>query len=286
MILAIYSLALLLINLPVVTALVNHAMQDVTASHLLLVPVVTATLMYQSRERIFAIRRPAWLGGSLVIAAGIGLMFAGRMAWRPADPVDALSVMVAALVVAWLGGFLLIYGAAAARAAMFPLAFLCFTIPLPTALLQMATHFLKSGSSAMVATLFTLTDTPFHRQAYTFTLPDLVIEVADECSGIRSSIALFLTGLLAGQTFLTSSWARVLALMAILPIAILKNGIRIASLCLLAMHVDPSFLTGQLHHDGGIAFFAMALGMLAPIFYGLRRLELTHASHPARYPPQ
>jgi len=45
----------------------------------------------------------------------------------------------------------------------------------------------------------------------------------------------------------------------------LKNGIRIVTLTLLAVHVDPSFLTGQLHHDGGVVFFALALVMLAPV---------------------
>jgi hypothetical protein len=34
---------------------------------------------------------------------------------------------------------------------------------------------------------------------------------------------------------------------------VLKNGIRIATLTLLAMYVDPSFLAGRLHHEGGLS---------------------------------
>ena len=60
----------------------------------------------------------------------------------------------------------------------------------------------------------------------------------------------------------------------ILPLAIIKNGIRIVSLSLLAEHVDAGYLTGQLHHEGGIVFFLLTLGILAPFFILLQRSEL------------
>ena len=57
------------------------------------------------------------------------------------------------------------------------------------------------------------------------------------------------------------------------PLTILKNGIRIVTLSLLAIHVDPGFLTGQLHHDGGVLFFLLTLAMMAPVLAWLRRSE-------------
>ena len=89
--------------------------------------------------------------------------------------------------------------------------------------------------------------------------PTVAIEIADECSGIRSSLALVMTVLLAGHMFLTSAWKKALLALAVIPLTIVKNGIRIVSLTLLAVHVNPSFLTGQLHHEGGIVFFVLAL---------------------------
>lgn len=106
-----------------------------------------------------------------------------------------------------------------------------------------------------------------------FSLPGFAIEVADACSGIRSTIALVLTGLLAGHVFLRDSWAKVLIVAVVLPITILKNGVRIVTLTLLAMHVDPGFLTGQLHHEGGIVFFLLGLVILAPVLALLRKSE-------------
>jgi exosortase/archaeosortase family protein len=69
--------------------------------------------------------------------------------------------------------------------------------------------------------------------------------------------------------------------LVILPIVVIKNAIRIVALSLLAMHVDPSFLTGQLHHEGGFVFFVLALGLLAPLFVMLKRSEST-VPEPAR----
>ncbi len=51
-----------------------------------------------------------------------------------------------------------------------------------------------------------------------------------------------------------------------LPLAIVKNGIRIVSLSLLARHVNPSFLTGQLHHEGGFVFFLLRCVIMSPLF--------------------
>ena len=61
--------------------------------------------------------------------------------------------------------------------------------------------------------------------------------------------------------------------LAIIPVAIFKNGLRIAALSLLAIHSDPSFLAGRLHHEGGIVFFLLALAMLAPLLTILRRMD-------------
>jgi exosortase/archaeosortase family protein len=101
----------------------------------------------------------------------------------------------------------------------------------------------------------------------------LTIEIADECSGIRSSLGLLLTSLVAGHVELKRSWTRVILALAVFPIALLKNAVRIVMLTLLSMHVDPSFLTGRLHHEGGALFFLLGLGMMVLLFLLLQRLE-------------
>jgi exosortase/archaeosortase family protein len=106
-----------------------------------------------------------------------------------------------------------------------------------------------------------------------FSLPGITIEVAEECSGIRSSLILLIMSLLAGHLYLRSAWTKTLLSAATLPLGIVKNGIRIVTLTLLSIYIDPSFLTGQLHQKGGIVFFLLALVILAPVLWLLQRLE-------------
>jgi exosortase len=267
----IYTICLLAANAGIVRALVAFSQQDVTASHVILVPFVSIALIYANRTPIFSSVTTKLSLGLPIIAAGIALSLVGQFAI--ADALRALSVSVAGLVLSWIGGYVLFYGPAAARAALFPLAFLAFMIPPPEVAIDAATRFLKAGSTEAVAQLFTLTGTPYHRQDFVFSLPGVTIEVADACSGIRSSLALLMTSLIAGYSQLKSPWTKAVLVLAVLPVALLKNAVRIVALTLLAMHVDPSFLTGQLHHEGGVVFFLLALGMMAPLFLALQRLE-------------
>jgi exosortase/archaeosortase family protein len=99
------------------------------------------------------------------------------------------------------------------------------------------------------------------------------IEVAKECSGIRSSMVLLILALVIVHFCLKKFWTKVLFVAIGLFMMILKNGIRIATLTLLAIYVDPGFLYGRLHRQGGITFFLLALLLLLPVLRLLQRSE-------------
>jgi len=56
---------------------------------------------------------------------------------------------------------------------------------------------------------------------------------------------------------------------------LIKNGVRIATLTLLANYVNRDFLYGKLHHQGGVFFFVIGLALLLPVYWLLRRGEKT-----------
>ena len=58
-----------------------------------------------------------------------------------------------------------------------------------------------------------------------------------------------------------------------LPIAIVKNGMRIVTLSLLGAYVDKRVLSSSLHKYGGIPFFLVGLLLLGTILWALRRTE-------------
>ena len=65
--------------------------------------------------------------------------------------------------------------------------------------------------------------------------------------------------LLLSHFYLRSLGTKILPVLAVVPLAIAKNAIRIFALSMLGMHVDSGFLYGNLHRNGGIVFFVLAL---------------------------
>jgi exosortase len=165
------------------------------------------------------------------------------------------------------------FGLLGIRAVPFPLGFLVFAIPLPDALRSYVITLLQSDSAEVAGVLFKLSRLPVVREGFIFALPGLDIEIARECSGIRSSIALLITGLLASHLWLRRWWSKTVIWLLLYPLAVFKNGLRIVTLCLLTLYVDEGFITGDLHTRGGIVFFGLNLIILSIILVILRRLE-------------
>jgi exosortase len=270
---AVFSLVVLVGWSGLLVELITFSFRNAHASHILLIPFVTATLIYVNRREIFSTVRYSVPAGAIMMAAGVMLFIAGRIARPTLIQLDYLALMSSSVVVLWLGGFLLFYGAEAFRAALFPLLFLFCMIPIPSPLLERLILVLQKGSTEAVAVLFKLTGTDVYREDFVFALPGLVIEVGKQCSGIRSSIALFITSMLAAHLFLHTGWKRLALILAAFPISMFKNAVRIVTLSLLGVWVDQRIVTSRLHEEGGIPFFLLALAMLAPILLVLRQSD-------------
>jgi exosortase len=255
------------------TRLVRFSIAEEHYSHILVLPLVSACLLVVERRKIFSHLGTCWRGGLALIGAGALFWVLGRGRVASASENDQLCVTMLALVLVWLGSFVLCYGLRAARMALFPLLFLFLMVPIPDFLLDRIIFGLQAGSADVSHMVFELVGVPVLRTGFIFTLPGVTIEVAKECSGIRSSLALIIAGLLAGHLFLRSPWTRAALLLASLPLLIVKNGIRIVTLVLLSVYVDPGFLSGSLHHQGGTVFFLVALALLAPILRLLEKSE-------------
>lgn len=172
-----------------------------------------------------------------------------------------------------MGAFLVCYGSKAARRAFFPLALLLFAVPVPEPLLSRVIALLQRGSAEVAYLSIRAAGAPVLRQGLYITVPGIVIQVAKECSGIRSSMGLLITCLVAAHFFLRTTWRKSVFVLLTIPLAIVKNGVRIATLTLLSLHVNPGFLRGNLHRDGGFVFYLLMLAILWPVLSLLQRSE-------------
>ncbi len=243
-------------------------------SHIVLIPLVSAYLLFVRRREIFSDIEYAFVPGAAVAAVGVLLYGLARMAPLGLNRNDFSALVTLSALFFVVGAFILFFGFRAFRAARFALLFLLFMVPVPTALMDGIIRILQVGSTEFVALLFSITPVPVLREGFVFHLPNISIEVAPECSGIRSSLALVITAVLAGHMFLNTGWKKALLVLVVIPVTMLKNGIRIVTLSLFAVYVDTRILTDSgLHTDGGILFFILALCLMAPILFLLRRSE-------------
>jgi exosortase C (VPDSG-CTERM-specific) len=242
-------------------------------SHILLVPLVAGYLLY-NQQRTFATEYRSSIFGTITVG-GIGLAaLAAGLAWRGRVSVnDELALMALAFVSFVAAGGFLLLGSRWMAAAAFPVAFLIFMVPLPDAAVDWLERASVLASAEVAAWYFSMAGTSLVRHGTVFELPGIVLQVGQECSGIRSSWVLVITSLLASHLFLRSPWRRLVVVAFVIPLGILRNGFRILVIGLLCVLVGPHMIDSPIHHRGGPMFFALSLIPLFLLLWWLRHQE-------------
>jgi exosortase len=247
------------------------AVRDDRYTHLLLILPVTMSLIYLEwkSSELHAESVPSL---ALLVAALL-LMIATRLPGFAFHSDEQLAVNMLGLVVWWVGAFIVSFGTRAFWRALFPLCFLLWLVPIPEFVLNPVVKLLQQGSVASARALFAAVGTPVAQDGTRITIPGLTVEVAPECSSIRSSLMLVVTTMVLAQVSLRSAWRKTLAAAVAIPLSVAKNGLRIFVLAMLTTRVDRSFITGKLHHQGGIIYFLIALGVIISLIWITRRSE-------------
>lgn len=240
-------------------------------SYTIAIPFISVALVLFERGEILARVQYCFRAGLVLLLTSLALNWSAGLAIHQLGAANSLSTEILALVVAWLGGFVFCYGSRAFRVGAFPLLFLLLTVPIPDVLLDKPITAVQFGSTAMCSVLFSILGIPALQNGFVFSLSDVTIEVAKECSGIHSTIAILIISLIAGHLYLASVWKRLVLVLLALPVVCITNGLRIAGLTLLAEYVNPSFLRGSLHRQGGMGFFLLALLFMFGILHALRK---------------
>lgn len=275
---ALASVCLALLFCKPLYSLVRFAARSELFSYLLLVPFVSLYLVWSKKRDLPRGSRPIrWLavfpfGVGLGALAGYGWAVHGTTALTEAD---ALALMAFSFFSLLVGAACLFLGRELLRAIAFPLAFLVFITPLPEFLMDGIEVFLQHGSAAVAHALFSLAGTPFARDGLLFQLPGIPIRVAPECSGIHSSLVLFITSLLAGHLFLRAPWKRTMLTLAVIPLALIRNGARIFTIGELCVHIGPEMINSAIHRRGGPWFFLLSLIPLFLLLLVLQKSDRT-----------
>ncbi len=251
---------------------VTYTRHSEVHSYVLLIPFVTAYLIYIRWKHLSHEFSSAWGLVLLFAAAGTGALLAS-LHFAELGRNDYMTLIALSFVSFVIAGTFLFLGGKWARSAMFPLVFLAFMIPLPEAAVDFLENASKQASAEVASWLFLISGTPVLRNDTVFELPGITIAVAKECSGIRSSLVLVITSVLAANMFLHTTWRRALLVCAVIPLGLLRNGLRILVISLLCVHIGPQMINSLIHRRGGPVFFAASLIPLFLMLWGLRWQE-------------
>jgi len=252
-------------------------------THILLILPLSAALIYldskhqdsksrDSKALRIDLQPSPRLGAALLALA---LLIGGYARWAMATTVDdvRLSLGMFALVTWWIASVLFCFGARTFQSFLFPLCFLFLIVPIPQSALSWIVEFLQQQSAVAARIMFRAVGVPVTQDGIMLSIPNLDIEVARECSSIRSSLLLVVTTMVLAHLFLRSRWRKALLVVAAIPLSVAKNGLRIFTIAELATRVDPGLLDGKLHHHGGIVFFGIAVVAVVALLWTLRRTE-------------
>lgn len=251
--------ALFLLTWPVWRWLWGEWMGNEYYSHGILIPPVSAYLIYQRFRNDKELQWSPGQGsnwGLLLIALGLALYlwFFNQRAFYLAA--FATIIMIGGLV--WTLG-----GDAVAKRLIFPIAYLVLMVPLPfvdryTLPLAMFTGLCSGGLARFLGL-----DVEIIGNAVKLPNADLVIGA--QCSGVNSLIALTALMVLAAYLVDGPTWGRITLVLLAVPLALLGNILRVASLLFVARAwgAEAGFV---FYHDySGIGFFVIVLALMLPL---------------------
>ncbi|RXK52927.1 exosortase [Oleiharenicola lentus] len=256
---------------------VRFSLQSDLYSFIVIVPFVSAYLVWIERTRLTPAGTPVnrrWAAALAVMGLALAtLALVIQQGGGKHAGVDALAFSMYALVGLLGAAACFFLGRATLKVIGFPLAFLVFLAPFPVAVEVGIETVLQHGSSWTAHRFLDLAGMPVFREGTYFQLPGFAMQVAPECSGIRSTLALFLTSLVAGRMFLRSPSNQLILAAVVLPLALVRNGFRVFVIGELCVKIGPHMIHSWIHRQGGPLFFTLSLIPFSLILFLLLRRD-------------
>ena len=247
-------LGLAAITLPTMISVARESWSTEQGAH---GPIVLATgiwLVLQLRHEI----PPLIKRGNLALAAL--LLLPALTLYVLARITTTLELEGIALYFCLVVAFYAYCGTAVMRLLWFPTLYFVFLFPPPDSLVATLTQPLKINISRAAVALLDAFGMTIARKGVIIQVDQYDILVAAACAGLNSIISLSAIGLFYVYVRHNANWRYALLLMiAILPVAILANFVRVLLLILITDFMGDAWAQGFLHGFAGMVMFAVAL---------------------------
>lgn len=233
-------------------------------SHGFAIPLIAGYLVWAKRGLIQGapLEPSAW--GLPLLLLGLGALLVGVHGVEPFLARVSLPITLLGLVV-FLAGW------GVARHVWAGIAYLFFMIPLPWATLKVITYRSRLLDADVSTWALGWLGVPIHQEGVLLHLPNITLEVADECSSIPAIAALLSLGVAYASLAERPLLARLILILATLPLAIAANIIRITSVAAGVYYVGPWTLHTTYHMFNGTVNFLFTFGLLLVLDSALNR---------------
>ena len=233
-------------------------------SHGFLVPLLSAYLIWQRRDKLAEVVRKPSNWGLLVVLGSLGLLFLGSLGAELFLTRISIIGTICGLI-AYFSGWKLL------RAMAFPLAFLLFAIPIPVLIYNEIVFPLQFIASRFATSCLEMLNLfPIMREGNVLIMPGMRLEVVEACSGIRSLMSLLALAAGYGYLAVKSVPVRWFLFLAMVPLAIVSNGTRVMITALMTNYIGPKAAEGFMHEFSGWVIFVVATAL----FLGLHSLTV------------
>jgi exosortase len=250
---------------PVIAGMASDWIEFPSLSHGFAIPLISAYLLWNRRHLLAeAPVESSWVGLPLLILA-LGMLVIGFLGGE--SFVARLSVPVALL-----GAVLFLLGTRIAWQAWVAIAYLVFMIPLPYLTLKTLTYQSRLFDAGLTATALGWLGVPVLRDGVMLQLPNMTLEVADDCSSVPAIAALLALGAAYAQLQARPTWLRAVLTLAAAPLGLLSNIVRLILTSLGAYYLGPIALNNVIHKFNGTTVFLATVVLLVVLDALLTRI--------------
>jgi exosortase len=238
--------------------------RDDNYSHGFLVPFIAVYLAYMRKEDLLAaVVRPC-NAGLAVVAMGLGVLFLGWLATE-------YFTMRSSLVIIMAGSVLYLLGWEVFKILLAPLCYLLLMVPIPYIIYDAAAFPLKLLVTKVSVLSMKALGIVVWQEGNILMFPNIILEVADACSGLRSIMSLLALGAAYAFVLHTKTRDRVILILSTLPIAVFTNCLRVIATGILAQYYGSAAAEGFFHEFAGLFVFGAAVVMFVALGTSLKR---------------
>ena len=234
-------------------------------SHGVIIPVLSAFLIWRQREQLRSLPFTGSWTGLLLIAIGLVLRFIGAATTMHTFEHYAFLFVLYGLVLALTGPVIF-------RRLWMPLLILVFAVPLPSFFNNSLSLHLQLLSSELGVWVIRAAGVSVLLEGNIIDLGSYQLEVAEACSGLRYLFPLMTLSFIIAYLYRGPVWKRVVVFLSSIPVTVLMNSLRIGFIGITVDHWGAAMAEGALHDFEGWLVFMLSTAAVVLTAFVLTRV--------------